>query len=95
MKGGLASSVRPVHRPLASGRNASNRDPEYAFEIYQAGLPHPIHFCLFSVVDRSNQPFLWVASIIIWNLADFKRAKRFAVNVLTPRKFLNQLENPT
>jgi putative PIN family toxin of toxin-antitoxin system len=35
------------------------------------------------------------ASIITWNLADFKRANRFAVNVLTPREFLNQLENPT
>ena len=34
------------------------------------------------------------ASIITWNLADFKRANRFAVNVLTPREFLNQLENP-
>jgi hypothetical protein len=39
--------------------------------------------------------FLWVASIITWSLANFKRAKRFAVNVLTPREFLNQLENPT
>ena len=35
------------------------------------------------------------ASIITWNLADFKRATKFAVNVLIPREFLKQLENPT
>ena len=35
------------------------------------------------------------ASIITWNLADFKRATKFAVNVITPREFLKQLENPT
>lgn len=35
------------------------------------------------------------ASIITWNLADFKRATKFAVNVMTPRELLKQLENPT
>jgi len=33
------------------------------------------------------------ASIVTWNTADFKRASQFAVNVLTPREFLAQLEN--
>lgn len=35
------------------------------------------------------------ASIVTWNLADFKRANKFAVNVLTPRDFLAQMENLT
>lgn len=35
------------------------------------------------------------ANIVTWNLADFKRANKFAVNVLTPREFLEQLESPT
>ncbi len=33
------------------------------------------------------------ANIVTWNTADFKRAGKFAVNVLTPREFLTQLEN--
>lgn len=33
------------------------------------------------------------ASIVTWNTADFKRAEKFAVNVLTPREFLALLEN--
>lgn len=33
------------------------------------------------------------ASIVTWNTADFKRASNFSVNVLTPREFLDQLEN--
>jgi len=33
------------------------------------------------------------ASIVTWNTTDFKRAGKFAVNVLTPREFLTQLEN--
>ena len=34
------------------------------------------------------------AMIITWNLADFKRASSFGVTVMTPRNFLNELENP-
>lgn len=34
------------------------------------------------------------ADIVTWNLQDFQRAKRFAVDVLTPRDFLAQLEHP-
>lgn len=33
------------------------------------------------------------ASIVTWNIKDFKQATRFGVNVLTPRQFLEQLEN--
>ena len=66
-----------------------------SLKLIRPGCPGLINFWLFFAVDRSNQPFLWVASIIAWDLANFKRAKRFAVNVLTPREFLNQLENPT
>jgi putative PIN family toxin of toxin-antitoxin system len=35
------------------------------------------------------------ASIITWNLADFKRAAGFGVNALTPRQFLERLESTT
>lgn len=34
------------------------------------------------------------AAIITWNLADFKRAAAFGIEVMTPRDFLNELENP-
>jgi len=34
------------------------------------------------------------ADIVTWNSRDFKRAQAFAVNVITPRDFLAQLENP-
>ena len=33
------------------------------------------------------------ASIVTWNLNDFKHAARFGIEVLTPRDFLEQLEN--
>ncbi|MBS7350266.1 MAG: PIN domain-containing protein [Comamonas sp.] len=33
------------------------------------------------------------ASIVTWNLADFKRAQDFAVSVITPRQLLASLEN--
>jgi putative PIN family toxin of toxin-antitoxin system len=33
------------------------------------------------------------ATIVTWNLTDFKRAKHFGVAVMTPREFLNYLEN--
>ena len=33
------------------------------------------------------------ASIVTWNTNDFKRAKKFEVNVLTPRELLAQQEN--
>ena len=34
------------------------------------------------------------AMIVTWNLADFKRAASFGIRVMTPREFLNELENP-
>ncbi len=34
------------------------------------------------------------ASIVTWNTNDFKRTEKFAVNILTPREFLAQLDNP-
>lgn len=33
------------------------------------------------------------ASIITWNMADFKKASLFGVTVMTPKDFLNQLES--
>lgn len=34
------------------------------------------------------------AAIVTWNLADFKGAGNFGIRVMTPRDFLNLLENP-
>lgn len=33
------------------------------------------------------------ASIVTWNLADFKKASQFGISVISPRAFLQQLEN--
>jgi putative PIN family toxin of toxin-antitoxin system len=35
------------------------------------------------------------ASIVTWNIADFKNASKFGVSVLTPREFFQQQENKT
>jgi putative PIN family toxin of toxin-antitoxin system len=35
------------------------------------------------------------AMIVTWNLADFKRASTFGITAITPRDFLNSLENST
>ncbi len=34
------------------------------------------------------------ATIVTWNIADFKRASQFGIAVMTPRDFLNRLESP-
>jgi putative PIN family toxin of toxin-antitoxin system len=35
------------------------------------------------------------ATIVTWNLGDFKKARQFGVSVISPRAFLQQLENPS
>ncbi len=35
------------------------------------------------------------ASIVTWNLGDFKKASQFGVSVICPRAFLQQLESPS
>jgi hypothetical protein len=35
------------------------------------------------------------ASIVTWNIADFKNASKFGVSVLTPRELFQQQENKT
>lgn len=35
------------------------------------------------------------ATIVTWNLGDFKKASQFGVSVISPRAFLQQLENPS
>jgi putative PIN family toxin of toxin-antitoxin system len=62
---------------------------------------HKIYYLWRPILKDPDDDFLLElavkanAMIVTWNLADFKRAKPFGITVITPREFLNFLENPT
>lgn len=58
------------------------------FYLWRPVLKDPDDDFLLELAVKAN------AMIITWNLADFKRASSFGIKVMTPRDFLNELENP-
>lgn len=59
------------------------------FYLWRPTLKDPDDDFILELAVKAN------ASIVTWNVADFKRARKFAVAILTPREFLAQLENTT
>lgn len=59
------------------------------FYLWRPVLKDPNDDFLLELAVKAN------ATILTWNVADFKRASAFGVKVITPRDFLNFLENPT
>lgn len=57
------------------------------FYLWRPVLKDPDDDFLLELAVKSN------AMIITWNLTDFKRAATFGIKVMTPREFLNELEN--
>jgi len=57
------------------------------FYLWRPVLKDPDDDFLLELAVKSH------AMIVTWNLADFKRAATFGITVMTPRDFLNQLEN--
>lgn len=58
------------------------------FYLWRPVLKDPDDDFLLELAVKAN------AMIVTWNLADFKRAAAFDIRVMTPRDFLNELENP-
>jgi len=59
------------------------------FYLWRPALKDPDDDFLLELAVKAR------ASIVTWNIADFKRAREFSVSVFTPREFLAQLETPT
>ena len=57
------------------------------FYLWRPVLKGPDDDFLLELAVKAN------AMIVTWNLADFKRAAAFGIKVMTPRDFLNELEN--
>jgi putative PIN family toxin of toxin-antitoxin system len=63
-------------------------------------IHHKIYYLWRPVLKDPDDDFLLElavktrAMIVTWNLADFKQAANFRIKVITPRDFLNELENP-
>lgn len=57
------------------------------FYLWRPLLKDPDDDFLLELAVKSH------AMIVIWNLADFKRAATVGITVMTSRDFLNQLEN--
>ncbi len=58
------------------------------FYLWRPVLKDPDDDFLLELAVKSQ------ASIVTWNVADFKKAATLGVQVITPRQLLNQLENP-
>lgn len=58
------------------------------FYLWRPVLKDPDDDFLLELAVKSQ------ASIVTWNVADFKKASTLNVQVITPRQLLNQLENP-
>jgi predicted nucleic acid-binding protein len=56
------------------------------FYLWRPVLKDPDDDFVLELVVKAN------ATILTWNVADFKRASRFGVAVMTPREFLETLE---
>jgi putative PIN family toxin of toxin-antitoxin system len=57
------------------------------FYLWRPVLKDPDDDCLLELAVKAQ------ASIVTWNLADFKKASQFGISVISPRAFLQQLEN--
>lgn len=68
--------------------------------ICTKAIHHKIYYLWRPVLKDPDDDFLLElavktrAMIVTWNLADFKQAANFRIKVITPRDFLNELENP-
>ena len=68
--------------------------------ICTKAIHHKIYYLWRPVLKDPDDDFLLElavktrAMIVTWNLADFKQAANFGIKVMTPRDFLNELENP-
>lgn len=68
--------------------------------ICTKAIHHKIYYLWRPVLKDPDDDFLLElavktrAMIVTWNLADFKQAANFGIRVMTPRDFLNELENP-
>ena len=59
------------------------------FYLWRPALKDPDDDFLLELAVKSN------ASIVTWNVSDFKKAQHFQVSVETPRDFLTSLEQST
>ena len=68
--------------------------------ICTKAIHHKIYYLWRPVLKDPDDDFLLElavktrAMIVTWNLADFKQDANFRIKVITPRDFLNELENP-
>ena len=66
----------------------AQREHHRIFYLWRPVMKDPDDDFLLELAVKSQ------ASIVTWNVADFKKASTLGVQVITPRQLLNQLENP-
>lgn len=59
------------------------------FYLWRPALKDPNDDFLLALAVKSQ------ASIVTWNVADFKKANTWGIDVITPQQLLQHLENPT
>jgi putative PIN family toxin of toxin-antitoxin system len=59
------------------------------FYLWRPALKDPNDDFLLELAVKSQ------ASIVTWNVADFKKANTWGIDVITPQQLLQHLENPT
>lgn len=67
----------------------ANSEHHKIFYLWRPTLKDPDDDFLLELAVKAR------ASIVTWNIADFKKADKFGISILTPRELLKLLEKPT
>jgi putative PIN family toxin of toxin-antitoxin system len=67
----------------------ANSEHHKIFYLWRPTLKDPDDDFLLELAVKAQ------ASIVTWNIADFKKADKFGISIITPRELLKHLEKPT
>ena len=67
----------------------ANSEHHKIFYLWRPTLKDPDDDFLLELAVKAQ------ASIVTWNMADFKKADKFGISIMTPRALLKQLEKST
>ncbi len=67
----------------------ANSEHHKIFYLWRPTLKDPDDDFLLELAVKAQ------ASIVTWNMADFKKADKFGISIMTPRDLLKQLEKST
>ena len=78
-----------VSVPLVVGYEAALKRGHKIFYLWRPTLKEPDDDFLLELAVKAQ------ASIVTWHMADFKKADKFGISIMTPRDLLKQLEKST